>query len=145
MPDSVLYKRGVENADRQDDGAAYQIFCSAFLEQAYNQDKSQNHSYFFNWQLHNDFTFGDLVQNIPKIMHIFRTYTNVSLAKMNAEKTSAEDDEIHLIIHEAHEQAIAFAKVLEFVGYKNLFCGEIFIMHISAKIVSQMKLAKLQN
>ncbi|CAB4409130.1 unnamed protein product [Rhizophagus irregularis] len=49
-------------------------------------------------------------------MHIFRTYTNVSLAKMNAEKTSAEDDEIHLIIHEAHEQAIAFAKVLEFVG-----------------------------
>ncbi|CAB4409129.1 unnamed protein product [Rhizophagus irregularis] len=47
MPDSVLYKRGVENADRQDDGAAYQIFCSAFLEQAYNQDKSQNHSYFF--------------------------------------------------------------------------------------------------
>ncbi|CAB5392614.1 unnamed protein product [Rhizophagus irregularis] len=71
-------------------------------------------------------------------MHMFRTYTNASLAKMNAEKTSAEgyimnyyentiadnirnlttyptDDEIHLIIHEAHEQAIAFAKVLEFI------------------------------
>ena len=44
MSDSVLYKRDVENADRQDDGAAYRIFCSAFLEQAYNQDKSQNYS-----------------------------------------------------------------------------------------------------
>jgi hypothetical protein len=44
MPDSVLYKRDVENADHQDDGAAYRIFCSAFLEQTYNQDKPQNHS-----------------------------------------------------------------------------------------------------
>jgi hypothetical protein len=46
--------------------------------------------------------------------------------------TYPTDDEIHLIIHEAHEQAIAFAKVLELVGYKNLFYGETFITHISA-------------
>jgi len=47
--------------------------------------------------LRNDFTFGDLVQNIPKIMHMFRTYTNASLAKMNAEKTSAEGNNSFLI------------------------------------------------
>ncbi|GBC52657.2 hypothetical protein GLOIN_2v1787768 [Rhizophagus irregularis DAOM 181602=DAOM 197198] len=253
MPDSVLYKRDVENADRQDDGAAYQIFCSSFLKQVYNQNKSQDHSkdgelidayqsrtishnerlrmamlaYFFlhmwknhiehiqkiypniidikknflapqtfkifislaeslillilayrdyypsvplcTWihgsepcehffglsrQFRNDFTFGDLVQSIPKIMHMFRTHTNASLAKINAEKTSAEgyitnyyedtiadnihltiyptDDEIHLIIHEAHEQAIAFAKVLEFIRYKNLFYDSTFNTHVLA-------------
>lgn len=44
MLDSVLYKHDVENADRQDDGTAYRIFCSAFLEQTYNQEKLQNHS-----------------------------------------------------------------------------------------------------
>jgi hypothetical protein len=36
------------------------------------------------------------------------------------------DEEIHLIIHEAHEQAIAFAKILEFGGYENLFYGGTF-------------------
>jgi hypothetical protein len=50
------------------------------------------HFFGLSRQLRNDFTFGDLVQNIPKIMHMFRTYTNASLAKMNAEKTLAEDD-----------------------------------------------------
>ena len=44
MPDSVLYKRDVENTDRQDDGAAYRVFCSAFLKQVYDQNESQNHS-----------------------------------------------------------------------------------------------------
>ncbi|CAB4472833.1 unnamed protein product [Rhizophagus irregularis] len=95
-----------------------------------------------------------LLQSIPKIMHMFRTHTNASLAKINAEKTSAEgyitnyyedtiadnihltiyptDDEIHLIIHEAHEQAIAFAKVLEFIGYKNLFYDSTFNTHVLA-------------
>ncbi|CAB4376112.1 unnamed protein product [Rhizophagus irregularis] len=33
---------------------------------------------------------------------------------------------MHLIIHESHEQAIAFAQILEFVGYKNLFYGRSF-------------------
>ena len=42
MPDSVLYMRDVENTDRQDDGAAYRIFCSAFLEQIYNQNSTQD-------------------------------------------------------------------------------------------------------
>jgi len=45
--------------------------------------------------------------------------------------TYPTDDEIHLIIHEAHEQAIAFAKVLEFIRYKNLFYDGTFITHIS--------------
>ncbi|CAG8705129.1 15949_t:CDS:2 [Funneliformis caledonium] len=75
---------------------------------------------------------------------MFRTHTNASLAKMNVKKTSAEadnihilttyltNDEIHLIIHEAHEQAIAFAKILKFVEYKNLFYSRTFITHISA-------------
>ena len=36
------------------------------------------------------------------------------------------DDEMHLIIHEAHEQAIAFAQILEFVQYKDLFYGGTF-------------------
>jgi len=45
--------------------------------------------------------------------------------------TYPTDDEIHLIIHEAHEQAIAFAKVLEFIRYKNLFYDRTFITHIS--------------
>jgi hypothetical protein len=44
MPDSVLYKHDVKNADRQDDGAAYRIFCSAFLKQVYNRNKLQDHS-----------------------------------------------------------------------------------------------------
>ncbi|RIA84771.1 hypothetical protein C1645_831811 [Glomus cerebriforme] len=221
MPDSVLYKRDVENADRQDDGAAYRIFCSTFLKQVYDQNELKNHSkdglfiYLFivgelidayqnikknflapqtfkifislaeslvtyrdyypsvplcTWihgtepcehffglarQLHNDFTFGDLVQNVPKIMNMFRTHTNASLAKVNTEKTSAEgyivnyyedtiadnihnlttyptDDEMHLIVHEAHEQTIAFAKVLEFIEYKNLFYGGTLITHILA-------------
>ena len=44
MPNSVLYKRDVENADRQDDGAAYRIFCSAFLGQVCDQNNSQDHS-----------------------------------------------------------------------------------------------------
>lgn len=48
------------------------------------------HFFGLSRQLRNDFTFGNLVQNIPKIMHMFRNYTNASLAKMNAEKTSAE-------------------------------------------------------
>ncbi|PKK55520.1 hypothetical protein RhiirC2_802188, partial [Rhizophagus irregularis] len=39
---------------------------------------------------------------------------------------------IHLIIHEAHEQAIAFAKVLEFIGYKNLFYNSTFNTHVLA-------------
>jgi hypothetical protein len=38
---------------------------------------------------------------------------------------------MHLIIHEAHEKAIAFAKVLEFIDYKNLFYGGTFITHES--------------
>jgi hypothetical protein len=42
MPNSVLYARDVENADRQDDGAAYRIFCSTFLEQVYDQDNLQD-------------------------------------------------------------------------------------------------------
>lgn len=42
MPDSVLYKRDVENVDRQDDGAAYRIFCSAFLEQVYDPNMPQD-------------------------------------------------------------------------------------------------------
>ena len=56
---------------------------------------SEPYEHFFglNRQLRNDFAFGDLVQNIPKVMHMFRTYTNASLAKMNTEKTSAEGDE----------------------------------------------------
>src|ERR1044072_6900043 len=41
------------------------------------------------------------------------------------------DDEMHLIIHEAHEQAVAFAKVLEFIEYENLFYGRTLIAHIS--------------
>ena len=41
------------------------------------------------------------------------------------------DDEMHLIIHEAHKKAIAFAKVLEFIEYKNLFYGGTFIAQIS--------------
>lgn len=40
MSDSVLYMCDVENTDRQDDGAAYRIFCSAFLEQVYDQNGS---------------------------------------------------------------------------------------------------------
>jgi hypothetical protein len=44
--------------------------------------------------------------------------------------TYPTDDEIHLIIHEAHEQAIVFAKVLEFIGYKNLFYDGTFSTHI---------------
>ena len=42
MPDSVLFKRDVENADRQDDGAAYRIFCSNFLEQVYKSSILQD-------------------------------------------------------------------------------------------------------
>jgi|SRR6266498_5282445 len=42
IPNSVLYKYDVENADRQDDGAAYQIFYSAFLKQVYDQNISQD-------------------------------------------------------------------------------------------------------
>ena len=38
---------------------------------------------------------------------------------------------MHLIIHKAHEQAIAFAKVFEFTEYENLFYGGTFITHIS--------------
>lgn len=33
------------------------------------------------------------------------------------------NEEMHLIIHESHEQAIAFAQILEFVGYN---CTKIF-------------------
>jgi hypothetical protein len=42
MPNSVLFKRDVENADRQDDGAAYRIFCSSFLGQVYDPNVSQD-------------------------------------------------------------------------------------------------------
>ena len=41
-------------------------------------------------QLRNDFTFGDLVQIIPKVGHMFRVYTDASLEKIHSEKTSAE-------------------------------------------------------
>jgi hypothetical protein len=42
MPNSVLYRRDVENADRQDDGAAFRIFCSTFLKQVYDQNMPQD-------------------------------------------------------------------------------------------------------
>ena len=40
IPNSVLYKCDVKNANHQDDSAAYQIFYSAFLKQVYNQNIS---------------------------------------------------------------------------------------------------------
>ena len=45
------------------------------------------------------------------------------------------NDKIYLIIYEAYEQAIAFAKVLEFVEYKNLFYSRTFIIDISRVVV----------
>ena len=36
------------------------------------------------------------------------------------------NEEIYLAIHEAHEQATAFAKILEFIEYETLFCDEFF-------------------
>ncbi|CAG8453696.1 11772_t:CDS:2 [Gigaspora rosea] len=40
--DSILYKRDVENVDRQDDGAAYRLFCSSLLKQVSDQNFSVN-------------------------------------------------------------------------------------------------------
>lgn len=39
------------------------------------------------------------------------------------------NEEIYLIIHQAYEQAIAFAKILEFVDYENLFYRKTFSTH----------------
>lgn len=39
------------------------------------------------------------------------------------------NEEMHLIIHESYEQAIAFAQILEFVRYKNLFTVD-HLIHI---------------
>ncbi|PKY33752.1 hypothetical protein RhiirB3_496214 [Rhizophagus irregularis] len=75
---------------------------------------------------------------------MFHIHTDASLAKIYSEKTSAEgyivnyyedtiadnignllayptNEEMHLIIHESHEQAIAFAQILEFVGSFNTY------------------------
>ncbi|CAG8775030.1 7779_t:CDS:2, partial [Gigaspora rosea] len=38
-PESVLYKKDVEYVDRQDDGAAYRLYCSSLLNQVINKDK----------------------------------------------------------------------------------------------------------
>ncbi|CAI2187890.1 12924_t:CDS:2 [Funneliformis geosporum] len=46
--------------------------------------------------------------------------------------TYPTDDKMHLVIHKAHEQASVFAKVLEFIEYKNLFYDRIFISHMLA-------------
>ncbi|CAI2186979.1 17945_t:CDS:1, partial [Funneliformis geosporum] len=46
--------------------------------------------------------------------------------------TYPTDDEMHLVIHEAHKQASTFAKILEFIEYKNLFYYGIFITHMLA-------------
>ncbi|CAB5379901.1 unnamed protein product [Rhizophagus irregularis] len=80
---------------------------------------------------------------------MFHIHTDASLAKIHSEKISVEDyivnyyedtiannignlliyltnEEMHLIIYESHEQAIAFAQILEFIGYKNLFYNRSF-------------------
>ncbi|RIA98799.1 hypothetical protein C1645_812283 [Glomus cerebriforme] len=61
---------------------------------------------------------------------------------MCTEKTSAE--EMHSIIHEAHEQAIAFAQILEFVGYKDFFYGGTFI-NINCELNEISEAADLVN
>ncbi|RIA97371.1 hypothetical protein C1645_814262 [Glomus cerebriforme] len=104
MSDSVLYKHNVENADRQDDSAAYWIFYSTFLKQVYDQnelkiiftflgeliDAYQSHTISHKERLRMFGRIINLVQNVLKIINMFQTHTNALLAKVNTEKTSAE-------------------------------------------------------
>ncbi|CAG8821411.1 8668_t:CDS:1, partial [Gigaspora rosea] len=41
-PESVLYKKDVENVDRRDNGAAYRLFCSSFLNQVTEENNHFN-------------------------------------------------------------------------------------------------------
>ena len=48
------------------------------------------------------------------------------------------NEEMHLIIHQAHEQAIAFAKILEFVRYEDLFYGGTFKIHENNLVLGEL-------
>lgn len=60
------------------------------------------------------------------ILGYIMNYYEGSIANNDNLLAYPTNEEIHLIIHEAHEQAIAFAQILEFVGYENLFYGGTF-------------------
>jgi len=40
------------------------------------------------------------------------------------------NEKMHLIIHKAYKQAIAFAQILEFIQYKDFFYNKIFNKYI---------------